>query len=516
MGVTSENVKPFTTAMSSMLKESSKRGALKIVNTLNKLGWDKDFKHFLPYTDENFVFERHNEMPELMEALKPCGDREAWFKKFKEIRALNYEPFKLATAAIFASAVLPMLSKQDSFVVDLYGGSGYGKSAVLSIVTTIFSSMENGIFFDSDTTLASLELSADTLNNLPLVLDDISKGDAKKKADFQQTVMMLANGRGRNRATKDLKQRRKSTFKLTSLVSSEQNVTNNWTTNGSIYRVLPKNVTEYFPYVDKEKYPELENIEDVISVFQKNHGFAGKEFVEKLQELGQEEIIKRNNKNLERARKLAREHGKENRQATGIAIILTAEEIATEFLFKDGQSFTDEELLDIMVDPENADQYMRFYKTIIGRVLSNPAKIEGLTNPEDIRGEYWGIYKRDDKRKGEDNTFESISVFPVILESWAKDLDIDLSLFYSEMRKKNLLLADKGTNQTKTRSEKLGGAKPRVVKLKVETLEMDETQKPRNPERISDEELYKAAAEAQQVLRQQAGTTYEDEEIPFE
>lgn len=78
---------------------------------------------------------------------------------------------------------------------------------------------------------------------------------------------MIANGRGRNRATKDLKQRKKNKFKLVALVSSEQNVTNGWTTNGSVYRVLPLLVDETLPYLDKEKYPKLENIEDVIGFF---------------------------------------------------------------------------------------------------------------------------------------------------------------------------------------------------------------------------------------------------------
>lgn len=531
-GVTSDNARQCVNFMASMMKESSKRGTLKIVNTLNKLGWDKDFKNFLPYTTDDYVFERQDELPDMMAALSEQGDSEEWYKKFKEIRALNYMPFKLATAALLASVILPMLPKQDSFIANLYGGSGYGKSAMLSIVCTIFSNMDNksgGIFLDSDNTQTSLELTCDTFNNFPVILDDVSKGDQDKKRKFQEAVMMIANGRGKNRATKDLKQRKRYTFGLTALVSSEQVITKDYTTNGSIYRVLPEQVNEYFPYLDKKKYPNLENIEDLIWFFQNNYGHCGRDFVEKVKELGQQKVMERNKKNLERARKLAKENGREGRQATSIAILLTADEIATEFLFKDGQTFSDEELLDIMVKPDEADQYMRFYYTVIERCISSPGKIEGFTAPEDIRGEYIGIYKKDDSKKGK--YFESISIFPYKLQEWAKELDLDLSLFYREMADRGLLISDKGTNQTKTASKKTG-RNERVIKLIMPEYEEEKEEEKDNAKSAEDAAAAaKAAAAAAReaakradvaardaamarVLKQQE--LEEDEDIPFD
>lgn len=536
-GITSDNARQCVNFMASMMKESSKRGALKIVNTLNKLGWDKDFKNFLPYTTDDYVFERQDDLPNMMNALSEHGNREEWYKKFKEIRALNYKPFKLATATLLASVILPMLPKQDGFITDLYGGSGHGKSAMLSIVSTIFSDMDNksgGIFLDYDNTPTSLELTCDTFNNLPVILDDASKGDQDKKRKFQETVMMIANGRGKNRATKDLKQRKRYTFGLTALVSSEQVITKDYTTNGSIYRVLPKLVDEYFPYLDKKNYPNLENIEDIVWFFQNNYGFCGKDFVEQVKKLGQQKIIERNKKNLERARALAKEHGREGRQATSIAVLLTADEIATEFLFKDEQKFSDEELLGIMVKPDEADQYMRFYYTVIERCISNPGKVEGFTAAADIRGEYIGIYKKNDERKGMDGTFESLSIFPGKLDEWAREFDIDTSLFYREMKARNLIITDKDTNQTKTKSEKTG-RNERVIKLimpkypeekeegKKDTKSAEEAAAAAAAAEAAKAAAAKASQAAQQAakakhleqLRLEAGLT-DDEDIPFD
>ncbi len=501
-GITSDNARQCVNFMASMMKESSKRGALKIVNTLNKLGWDKDFKNFLPYTTDDYVFERQNELPDMMAALSEQGNRGEWYKKFKEIRGLNYAPFKLATATLLASVILPMLPKQDSFIANLYGGSGYGKSAMLSIVCTIFSNMDNksgGIFLDSDNTQTSLELTCDTFNNFPVILDDVSKGDPDKKRKFQEAVMMIANGRGKNRATKDLKQRKRYTFGLTALVSSEQVITKDYTTNGSIYRVLPKQVDEYFPYLDKKNYPDLENIEDLIWFFQNNYGFCGRDFVEQVKKLGQQKIMERNKINLERARKLAKENGREGRQATSIAVLLTADEIATEFLFKDEQKFSDEELLDIMVKPDDVDQYMRFYYTVIERCISNPGKIEGFTVPEHITGEYIGIYKKDDKKDGK--KFESISIFPHKLQEWAKELDLDLSLFYREMKGRGLLISDKDTNQTKTASKKTG-RNERVIKLVMPKYEEEEEKK--EDEKTNAQQVTEAAQQATTAAQQAA------------
>lgn len=509
-GITSDNARQCVNFMASMMKESSKRGSLKIVNTLNKLGWDKDFKNFLPYTTDDYVFERQDDLPNMMNALSEHGNHDAWYTKFKEIRDLNYKPFKLATATLLASVILPMLPKQDGFITDLYGGSGHGKSAMLSIVSTIFSDMDNrsgGIFLDSENTPTSLELTCDTFNNFPVILDDASKGDQDKKRKFQEAVMMIANGRGKNRATKDLKQRKRYTFSLTALVSSEQVITKDYTTNGSIYRVLPKLVDEYFPYLDKKKYPNLENIEDLIWFFQNNYGFCGRDFVEQVKKLGQQKIMERNKINLERARKLAKENGREGRQATSIAVLLTADEIATEFLFKDEQKFSDEELLDIMVKPDDVDQYMRFYYTVIERCISNPGKIEGFTKAGDIRGELIGIYKKDDKRKGIDGTFDSISIFPGKLEEWAREFDIDTSLFYREMKARNLIIADKDTNQTKTSSEKTG-RNERVIKLVMPKYKEEEEKKEdgkTNAQQAAEaaQQAAKAAKAAQQAAQKE-------------
>ena len=192
-----------------------------------------------------------------------------------------------------------------------------------------------------------------------------------------------------------------------------------------------------------------------------------------------------------------------------------------------------------MVKPDDADQYVRFYNTVIERCISNPGKIEGFTAPEDIRGEYIGIYKSDDKRKGIEGTFESISIFPYKLQEWAKELDLDLSLFYREMRGRGLLISDEGTNQTKAKSEKTG-LNERVIKLIMPVYkdEKEEAKEGSKEGARSAEEAAaaakdaaaaaKAAAEkasqaAQQAanakyieqLRLEAGMT-DDEDIPFD
>ena len=466
VGVTSETARAFTAAMASMLKESSKRGALQVVYTLSKFGWDKDFKNFLPFTNSDFVFEREAQMPELMRALTPHGNREAWYKKYKEIRQKNYLPFKIACLASLASPLLAMLPKQDGFVLNLFGMSGYGKSTNNLINQTIWGSFgdDDGLVYDSRSTITAIETAADVLNNLPLVLEDLSSQSNRAKLDFQSTVMMLANGRGKMRANKDLTLRKKRFFKLVTLTTSEQNVTNGWTTSGSIYRVIAVHVDTRIPI----------DIPEAMAFFRDNYGFCGRDYIEQLKKMGQQGVVDIYTKCLKRATKLARDNGREQRQAVCIAAMLTADEIAGKYIFQDDIRLTDEEILQIMVNPNDVDQYARFYRTVVDFVIENPGKFEGITQPEDIHGELWGVYKRYDQNGGE--TIKTVSFIPNRLEKLMTEYSIDPKLFYNYLRENGLLIADAGTNQTKIKIQKFGD-NCRVIKIKMPSLELDDTNK---------------------------------------
>ena len=151
---------------------------------------------------------------------------------------------------------------------------------------------------------------------------------------------------------------------------------------------------------------------------------------------------------------------------------------------------------------------MRFYRSIISQCVSSPGKIEGFTDPEDIRGEYWGIYKANDKKNTESG--ETLSIFPYILEKWAKESDLDLNLFYKEMRDRGLLYSDKDTNQTKTNSLRTGRAE-RVIKLKMPHYEVEKEQPSERKEKRT---TGSAVAELQQIKFQTV--EMDDEDIPFD
>ena len=463
VGVNSENAKGFILAMSSMLKESAARGALPVVKTLNKLGWDKDFKNFLPFTDEDFLFERQYEFPELMDALAPHGDRDKWYEKFKEIRKKNYLPFKIATLASLASPLISMLPKQDGFVVDLYGPSGYGKSTSNLIATSIWGDISDHspLVHDSVNTINAIEQVADVWNNLPVILEDASRGDEKKKMEYQTLVMMLANGRGKGRLKKDLTMRKKTYWKLAVLTTSEQNITNNWTTSGSVYRVISILVEETIPI----------DIPEAMAFFQSNYGHCGRDFIECVKKIEKEDFMKIYSDCLKRTTKLAKENGKEQRQAVSMAVMLTADEISEKYLFQDGVKLTDEEILSVMVNPNDADQYARFYRTVIDFVAQNPQKFEGITDPEDIRGELCGVYRPYDDIG--DKKYPTISFIPSKLRDLMQQHCVDSALFYNYLRENGLLCADAGRNDTKITIKKLG-YDTRVIKMKMPDLDAEE------------------------------------------
>ena len=130
-----------------------------------------------------------------------------------------------------------------------------------------------------------------------------------------------------------------------------------------------------------------------------------------------------------------------------------------------------------------------------------------------------------------DGTFESLSIFPGKLDEWAREFDIDTSLFYREMKARNLIITDKDTNQTKTKSEKTG-RNERVIKLimpkypeekeegKKDTKSAEEAAAAAEAAKAAAAKASQAAQQAAKAkhleqLRLEAGLT-DDEDIPFD
>lgn len=317
IAVTSETAKHLVRYLSDV--ENLNDEYIEIQYSSGKLGWIGD--GFLPYSEE-IIFDGDAKFRQLFEAIQVKGDREAWYEHVKKIRQQDKFEIKFMLAASFASVLIKPLDALP-FFTDLWGLTGNGKSVTHMLAASVWADpSENkyiGNFKSSD---VGLEVKADMLNNLPLILDDTSQKDKKIEENFERIVYDLCSGQGKTRSNKELGLTRESTWKLCILTNGEYPLQSYVNQGGAVNRILEVECTH-----DKL----FENPQDTIDILKKNYGFAGKDFVAALEEMSVDKI-----KNIQQEilKKIASDD-KTDKQLLSLSIVLTADRIATDMLFKD-------------------------------------------------------------------------------------------------------------------------------------------------------------------------------------
>lgn len=115
----------------------------------------------------------------------------------------------------------------------------------------------------------------------------------------------------------------------------------------------------------------------------KNYGFAGREFVSVLKKIGFEEVerIQR-----EIQRKIHNDE-KMQKQSISLSIVLTADRIVTDHLFKDGQYISLDDAAQVLVDRNELSDNERCYQYILSEVDINRAKFDAMSQTN----EKWGM-----------------------------------------------------------------------------------------------------------------------------
>ena len=454
--VNSERVRPFTNAMTSMLKESSVRGAIPKVPSSQKLALYKDGRLILPYASKDFIFEKENEFPQMMEALTPHGDAEKSRQGFVELRKKNiFKGFNFAIAATLAAPII-MMTDANGFVFNLYAPTGSGKSLVQAIIATLWGDfhMNKGFVRGADNTPTNLETVAGIMNCLPLIVDDYNKlqtEDDKRK--FNKNVMLLAGGIGKGRATKNLSIRETASYGLDVFITGEQSIGEIAARTGAGGGVINR---LYEVPTDAECPVSKAEIDEIMETFNDNYGHLGVEFVGILNRLKAKGLKA---KVSEKARELEarmKELGvdKTNKQIDIAAILLVADEIAAEEIFKDNRKISLDEAIEYMADSSMVKQEARMYQAVIDKVYSNPTRFEGLAPDAMLCGEIWGKYEKTDEKEAmveetgpDGQTIEyaptTVAIFKKNLTEMAKECNASVNMFLAYLKREGLLYPDK-------------------------------------------------------------------------
>lgn len=413
--VTSENAGALVQYLSDI--ESLNEFDITEKNSTSRLGWING--SFMPYED-GVIFDNENNVLTLFESIHTAGSYEKWLKcviaerKNRRMEVLMYLAASFASVLVEPLGILP-------FIVALWGGTGKGKTVTLMMAASIWADPNEGEYItDAKSTTTAMEIRLDVLNSLPMLIDDMAQ-IKNKVDDFGQLIYMLCSGSGKGRATKEAGLRPQTSWKNCIITNSEHSLVSETMQGGAINRVIDVECA------DKDIYSDGHAVSDVI---RSNYGYAGKEFVSAVQMMDVEEIQKIQKSYFERLIMEAKAKGaeKEQKQLIPMAVLLTADELAEKFIFKDGVRLDFDTCLDLLKNKNDISEGIRAYNYLIETIISNSYR---FMDPDDDHPEHferWGKFISSDKVAVIGRYFDKIiadagSQSKSFL-SWAKSMDI--------------------------------------------------------------------------------------------
>ena len=439
--VNSENAKQLSTYL--MEIENLNYDEIPEQRSVGRLGWVGEHG-FSPYVDD-LVFDGENNFKHIFNAVKPHGDRQEWLSAMIDMRK-EKTPGRLFLAASFASIILQPCGLLP-FFLHAWGGTEVGKTVGLMIAASVWASPKMGDYIGTfNSTLVGQEMTATFLNSLPMCIDELQIQSSAGIKDFDRIIYHLTEGIGRTRGAKTGGLQKVNTWKNCIITNGEHPISNAHSGGGAMNRVIEFECTE-------KVYSDLVGMCAVINT---NYGFAGREFVEYLQQDGNFDRV--NELQKEYYRQLLKTDGTD-KQAASVSAILAADHIVTELIFKDGNNLTVEEVAGFMTKREEIDVNARAYDFIFDLVVKN---INKFTPNEfgNYQGEIWG--KIDGGH---------IYIIKSTFDKEMSNAGFNSTAFLSWAKRQGKLCTD---SQRRTRRARIAGMLSNCVCLIAESIEIPE------------------------------------------
>lgn len=316
---------------------------------------------FSPYVD-NVMFDGENEYEKIYKSVKePSGTLEEWLSIAKECRKMSLTA-RMMLAASFASVLVKPIGALP-FFVHLWGGSGTGKSVALMLAASVWANPEFGTYVQTfDSTSVGHERTIAFLNNLPYCIDELQLAK-DRRGNTVFNVYKLAQGVGRTRGKKTGGIEQTPTWSNCILTTGESPLTNLSSGAGAVNRVIDIECT------DKDKV--ITDGQRISYALRSHYGHAGREFIK----LIEDEQVLENVKEMYKYNfsELSKRDTTE-KQAAAAAIILTADSLITDLLFKDGKGIQFDEICEFLQTTANVSSGLRGYNYMCDWVSINSNK----------------------------------------------------------------------------------------------------------------------------------------------
>ena len=370
--VNSENSKSLV----SYLAEVIELNGLESIDGITHLGWVN--KDFIPYTSK-YKYDGDVAYKNIFESVSEKGDYEKWKAEMRELRAKS-RTLRFMMASSFASPLVKIF-QINPFIVHLWGKSSNGKTVAQMICGSIWGNPAKGKLLSSlDSTKVASERLCNFLRNIPLILDELQITKTKYKT-YDTLIYELTEGKGRDRGTVDGGLTETTEWDNIIIVSGEEPITNTSSKEGVKNRVIE--------IEENEKI--IENGNEVVNLILNNYGFAGKEFIEIIQ--NKKDLFDEYNNTIEKLKKSQNS----SKQINAIATILIADKIVSETIFEDN-SITLEEANDYFAkDIDEADRYISLIIDIANANINNFYDSDNSFPPS---GQIWGKLEKTTDVKG--------------------------------------------------------------------------------------------------------------------
>lgn len=435
IAVTSESARALVKYISDM--ENMNYALIPERRSVSRLGYIEN-EGFSPYVD-GLIFDGDANFRNIFESIKRAGSRDKWMEVTLAARRGNVMA-RVVLAASFASVLVAPCGSLP-FFVHLWGGeSGTGKTVALMLAASVWGSPEMGRYIQTfNSTMVGREKLAAFLNHLPLLVDELQLArDSRGRLMFD--VYALAEGVGRTRGTKTGGIDRTPTWANCILTTGETPITNAGSGAGAVNRVIEIEC--------KSSEKIIEDGHAVSNTLKKNFGFAGKEFVQKLYQ----------GDNVQSAASLYRKYFKElsdndttEKQAMAAAVVIAADQLATQWIFQDGRALTVEEISRFLASRAAVSAGERGYRYMCDWVIQNANRLR----PGVEQGEVYGVL---------DDRGEWVYVIGSVFRRAAEDAGFSSTALLSWLRERGLIQT-RGRNNT--RGKRVNGVLTECVVMRL-------------------------------------------------
>lgn len=407
--------------------------------SVSRLGYIEE-EGFSPFVD-GLIFDGDANFKSIFESIQSKGRRSKWLETASAIRKGNVMA-RIVLAASFASVLVKPVGALP-FFVHLWGGeSGTGKTVALMLAASVWANPEMGRYIQTfNSTVVGREKLAAFLNHLPLLVDELQLArDGRGKLSFD--VYALAEGVGRTRGTKTGGIDRTPTWANTIITTGETPITSVGAGAGAVNRVIEIECTA------TEKI--IEDGHGVSSELKKNYGFAGREFAGMLYAEGNVTYTQELYRNYF---KTFTESDTTEKQAMAAAVLLTADTLATEWIFKDGQALTAKDVSAFLASKAAVSAGERGYRYMCDWVTQNANKLR----PGIEQGDVYGVIEES-----------WVYIINSVFRKAAEDGGFSSTALISYLKQQRLIQTRAKNN---TRGKRIGGVNTECIKMRLTDLE---------------------------------------------